>query len=328
MTAKDLFVNSVISQLPPMLSADSVKAVLHLVLNDYDVSEKSFEIAVRNQNKEAEAIQMFFVTKKIEGLSDKTLSYYQGRINHFLKMCPKSLNDISASDVKYYLAWRGFKDNVSKCTQDNELRVLKSFFGWLSGEGYISSNPCVRINPIKQDKRIKAAFSEIDLERLRQACDNERDLALIDFFYSTGARVSEVAACNISDVHGEEVNIIGKGNKERIVFLNAKAILSLEKYLRTRSDESPALFVSLNNPHERLGKSGIETIFREIGKTAGVSNVHPHRFRRTCATLSLNRGMPIEQVSQMLGHEKIETTTIYARSSKENVKSSHKKYVT
>lgn len=323
----DLIVNDVVAELSDSPTRDDVKNVLHLILNKYDIHEKRTELAVVNQSEEVKAINMFFVTKKIEGLSEKTLEYYEGRIKAFLRFVNKNLCDITSDDIKCYLAYRGYKNNVSKCTLDNELRVLKSFFAWLAGEEYISKNPTSRIRPIKQEKRIKEAFSEIELEKLRQACENSRDLAIIDFLYSTGARVSEVSNSNISDITNDEVRIIGKGNKERVVFLNAKAILSLNNYLQSRKDDNPALFVNLRSPYDRLQQGGIESRIREIGGKAGVQNVHPHRFRRTCATLSLNRGMPIEQVSQMLGHEKIETTTIYARSDKENVKASHKKFV-
>ena len=219
------------------------------------------------------------------------------------------------------------KDKISKTTQDNELRVLKSFFNWCSAEGYICKSPTLNIKPVKQEKRIKQPFSEVELEKIRNAADNIRDKAIIDVLYSTGVRCAELIAMNKEDIDGDEIVVFGKGEKERIVYLNARAKLSLQDYLNSRTDNNDSLFVELRSPHKRLTAGAVETLIRNVGNKAGVKKCHPHRFRRTCATIALNRGMPIEQVSQMLGHAKIETTTIYARSNEENVKNSHKKYV-
>ncbi len=306
---------------------DKVKNSMYIVLNDYDIREKSKELANVDIDLKARAVQMFFVTKKVEGCTDKTLTYYHTVLSKFFSIITKELNKITTDDVRYYIARRATADNLSKTSQDNELRTLKSFFKWCVGDEYITKNPTVTIKPIKKEKKYKKAFSEIEIEKIRQSADNLRDKAIIEVLYSTGVRVSELCQMKKTDIENDEILVFGKGEKERVVFLNAKAIFALENYLTTRNDNHSELFVSLKAPYNPIQKSSVERIVRKLGEKAGVKNVHPHRFRRTAATLALNRGMPIEQVSQMLGHSKIETTTIYARSDLQNVKSSHKKYV-
>lgn len=328
MNEKTQLANEIINMHISMIDSASFRQSLYLVLDRYDIQEKTTEIAVSSESDETKALKMFFVSKKVEGLSDRTLTYYRTVLNTFFTKCKKNLFEVTSDDIKVYLAYRGMKDNVSKVTQDNERRVLRSFYGWLADEDYIPKNPVRAVKSIRKDKIIKKPFSEIDLEKLRrEAAKRKRDIALIDFLYSTGARCEEVSRANIEDINGDEVRLFGKGNKERIAYLNAKAQLSIKEYLEERTDDEKALFVSIRKPYQRMKNGGIEYLVREIGKEAGVENTHPHRFRRTCATMALIRGMPLEEVSQMLGHEDIETTTIYARSDKQNVKSSHRKYV-
>ncbi len=215
---------------------------------------------------------------------------------------------------------------MSKTSQDNELRVLKSFFKWCSGEEYISRNPTENIKAIKKEKRIKRPFSETELELIREKAGNKRDRAIVEVLYSTGVRLSELCGMDINDITNDEIVVFGKGEKERTVYLNARARIAISEYLKTRTDDETALFIG-RTTKKRLNKGGVEHMIRELGKNAGVPNCHPHRFRRTAGTIALNRGMPIEQVQQMLGHEDIATTTIYARSEERNVKASHGKYV-
>lgn len=299
---------------------------LRIILNDYDIERKSTELVVVSENK-AKALQMFFVTKKVEGCSDKTIQYYSYVLRRFFSDIACDLDRVTADQIRYYIAIRSQRDGLSKVTQDNELRVLKSFFGWCTAEEYISKNPTLNVKAIKQDKRIKKPFSEVDLEKIRKAAETKRDKAIVETLYSTGCRVSELCGMNRNDINSDEIIVFGKGGKERVCYLNAKARLALADYIESRTDNDAALFVSEDKPHTRLKKSSIEILIRKIGKSAGVENCHPHRFRRTAATVALNRGMPIDQVQQMLGHAIIGTTTIYARSDSENVKASHKKYV-
>ena len=342
MTTSSEIVNRVANRLDGLMSIeqiDNVKSNLYIVLSDYDFNEKTTALAISEDDKKQKAIQMFFVSKKMEGCTDKTLTYYATILKKFFSVITVQLDEITADDIRFYLAKMSMEKRLSKVSQDNELRVLKSFFKWCFGEGYISKIPTLNIKSIKQEKRIKKAFTETQVELLRQSAQKvknnsptekmkaARNIAMIDMLFSTGVRVSELVGMNISDIQNDEIIVFGKGEKERTVYLNAKAKLSIEQYLALRNYSEDALFTSTKSPYTRLKAGSVETIIREIGEKAGVKNTHPHRFRRTAATLALNRGMPIEQVSQMLGHENIETTTIYARSDKENVKASHKKYV-
>ena len=308
-------------------SIDIIENALHVVLRDYDISEKSTALALVNQDTTTKSIQMFFISKKVEGLSDKSLTYYGYVLRKFFEIIKINLEDISTNDVRYYLAKRQMDNpDISKVTLNNERRVLRSYFSWCQAEDYISKNPMVAIKQIKTPKLVKKAFTEMEMEKMREACESHRERAIIEVLYSTGVRCAELSGIKLSDINGDEILVLGKGNKERIVYLNARALVAVKKLIEDRDYESEYLFCS-ERGHRQLKNSSIQSIVKSIGKRAGVTNVHPHRFRRTAATHALNRGMPIEQVSRMLGHASIETTTIYARSTTENVKESHKKFV-
>lgn len=299
---------------------------LRIVLHDYDIARKSTELAIVSDDNRQKAIQMFIVTKKVEGCTDRTIQYYMHVLRHFFNDMDCRIGEISSDQIRYYLAIRSTRDKLSKTSQDNELRVLKSFFKWCCGEDYITKNPCANIKAVKKEKRIKRPFTETELELIRKAAWTKRDTAIIEVLYSTGMRISELCGMNRQDISGDEATVFGKGEKERIVYLNARARIALQEYLDERGDEHEALFVG-ERTKERISSGGVEQRIRQIGERAGVSKCHPHRFRRTAATIALNRGMPIEQVQQMLGHEEIGTTTIYAKSEQRNVKDSHRKYV-
>lgn len=305
---------------------DKIKNNVIIVLSDYEIKEKCTDVVVQYEDNRIKAINMFFVAKKVEGCTDKTIRYYETVIKKFFCIITEDIQSITPDHIRLYIAKRSI-EGLSKTSQDNELRVLRSFFKYTVGNGYIEKDPTLPIKAIKKEKRIKKPFSEKEMELLRQNAESKRDKALIEVLYSTAARVSEVSGMNIDDISDNEIIVFGKGEKERIVYLNEKAKLLLSQYLSERSDENKALFVTKNKPNRRLSKSAIERAVREIGKRAGVDNVHPHRFRRTTATRALNRGMPIEEISKMLGHESIGTTTIYARSEMKNVKRDHERFI-
>ncbi len=306
-------------------TANKTESILVIKLRGYNVTKAENALMVYDGREDI--VKKFFVAKKVEGMSDKSLIYYRNTIFMLLKFLGKPVQEITPDDLRYYIAIRQMKDKVSNVTVDNERRVFSSFFQWLIDEDYIEKNPMRKIKKIKTEKRIKKPLADEELERIRDACKNPRELALVELFISTGMRVGEMELLNRSDVDFEnnEITVFGKGSKERVVYLNAKAKLRLMQYLQSRIDNDPALFVGLQKPHERLGMGQIEKLMRDLGNNAGIMKVHPHRFRRTSATTALNRGMPIEQVSKMLGHESIETTTIYAIVNQRNVKASHEK---
>lgn len=301
---------------------------LDVILNNYNITQSKNEIVKYDGSQDDEIIKMYFVTKKISGFSDKSVAFYSTVIKQFRKMINKPLGMITTNDVRLFLGKKQVYDHCSPTHLNNMRRILSSLFKWLTAENYIVKNPMLAVDYIKEPKRIKKAFSEIEVERLRENCLDIRDKALLETLLSTGCRIGEVAGMNYEDVDfvSKQISVIGKGNKERIVYLNAKAIFELNRYIRVYQIESGPLFISKRGK-KRLTIGGLSNIINRIGKRAKVNDCHPHRFRRTVATFALNRGMPIEQVQQLLGHEDIKTTTIYAKSDEQSLKEAHRKYV-
>ena len=307
---------------------DKLEAVLDIILYSYKVDQDSHEVMIRDNSNER-ILQQFLSTKLVEGKSKRTISHYRLLIRIMLDFFGKSIKNISTNDLRYYLARYQQDRGVNNNTLDGMRRVFSSFFGWLSDEGYIRNNPCRTVKQIKVEKVIRKPFTDEEREKLRCACREERDLAIIEFLYSTGVRVSEMIGLNRENIRflERETVVLGKGSKERVVYLNASACLHLKRYLETRADKNPALFVSEKAPNDRLTVAAVEAILRGLGQKAGIKKVHPHRYRRTAATNALNRGMPLQEVSIMLGHAKVETTMIYCAVEQESVKYNHKKYL-
>lgn len=276
-----------------------------------------------------ELLKAFLSAKRIEGCSEKSLKYYESTIEAMLGKINLTIREISTDSLRGYLADYQLERGSSKVTIDNMRRIFSSFFGWLEDEDYILKSPVRRIHKIKTDKPIKETFSDESLELLRDACDEVRDLAMIDLLASTGMRVGELVRLNREDInfHERECVVLGKGGSERVVYFDARTKIHLLNYLESRTDENVALFSTLASPHERLQIGGVETRLREIGKRADQNKVHPHKFRRTLATRAIDKGMPIEQVQHLLGHVKIDTTMHYAMVNQANVKNSHRKFI-
>lgn len=271
----------------------------------------------------------FIAAKRLEGCSEKTLKYYGNTVDAMDKGIKKDFRDITTEDLRVYLAEYQSKNNASKVTVDNVRRNLSSFFGWLEDEDYVLKSPVRRIHKLKTTTIVKETYSDEEMEKLRDYCSEIRDLAIIDMLASTGMRVGELVLLNRKDIDFSEREciVLGKGDKERIVYFDAKAKLHLEEYLETREDDNPALFVSLRAPHKRLQIGGVECRLRKIGAELNINKVHPHKFRRTLATMAIDKGMPIEQVQQLLGHQSIDTTLQYAMVNQNNVKESHRKFI-
>ena len=274
-------------------------------------------------------INSFISSKQVEGCSERTIKYYKEIIEKFVNNFDKSIKQISTNEIRSYLS--NYKDNSScgSTTIDNIRRVLSSFFSWLEDEDYIIKSPVRRIHKIKTAVVVKEVLTDENLERLRDECENIRDLSLIELLISTGMRVGELVNLNISSLNFEDRSciVLGKGNKEREVYFDAKTKLHLKEYISKRNDSNEALFVSMKEPHQRLSISGIELIIRTLGINSNINKVHPHKFRRTLATMAIDKGMPVEQVQKLLGHVKIETTMNYALVNQSNVKISHRRYI-
>lgn len=274
-------------------------------------------------------LSMFLNAKKIEGCSERTLSYYKSTVEKLLWSIDESIRKVTTDDIRGYLANYQCRNNCSKTTIDNVRRNISSFFTWLEEEDYIIKSPMRRIHKIKTVKTVKEVISDEEIEKMRDGCRNLRDLAIIDLLYSTGIRIGELVRLDIDDIDFEERECIvfGKGDKERRVYFDAKTKIHLLGYINSRSDTNPALFVTLDAPYNRLKIPGIEIRLRRLGRELGINKVHPHKFRRTMATRAIDKGMPVEQVQKLLGHSQIDTTMHYAIVNQANVKVSHRKFI-
>ena len=304
--------------------AKALEQTLESVLCKY-IEDKPDKDEISSQ----ELLQKFLEAKRIEGCSEKTLTYYQNTINRMLTQIGKEVMHIMTEDLRSYLTDYQKQNDLSRVTIDNVRRILSSFFSWLEDEEYLIKSPIRRIHKVKTTSSIKETYSDEDLEKMRDSCEEKRDLVLIDMLASTGMRVGELVLLNQSDIdfNDRECKVLGKGNKERIVYFDARAKIHLQDYLDSRSDDCEALFVTLKAPHSRLTIGGVESRVREIGKRLNIEKVHPHKFRRTLATRAIDKGMPIEQLQQLLGHKRIDTTLQYAMVKQSNVKLAHKKYI-
>lgn len=305
-----------------------LKAVLLQELQEIEMKECDFD-EKRRTKENYDLLTAFISAKKIEGCSEKTLCYYRKTIERLLLAVEVSVNHITTSDIRQYLSHYQEQHHSSKVTIDNMRRIFSSFFSWLEDEDYIAKSPVRRIHKVKTDSLVKEVLSDEQLEQLRDNCTNKRNLAIIDVLASTGIRVGELVKLNRNDIdfHERQCIVFGKGNKERLVYFNARTKLHLQQYLNERTDKNPALFVSLFSPHSRLTISGVEVCIRKLGQQLDMPKVHPHKFRRTLATMAIDKGMPIEQVQRLLGHVRIDTTLHYAIVNQNNVKLAHKKYL-
>ncbi len=303
-----------------------LKQAMEQVLYRYEVTGKEVKPEEDDSN---DLLEMFIAAKRIEGCSEKTLKYYQTTIDAMVASLGKNVRHILTEDLRTYLTVYQSKNRSSRVTIDNIRRILSSFFSWLEEEDYIIKSPVRRIHKVKTASSIKETYSDEELEKMRDNCAELRDLAMIDILASTGMRVGEMVLLNRADINfaERECIVFGKGDKERIVYFDARAKLHLQEYLDSRTDDNPALFVTLRAPHERIQIGGIEHRLREMGKRLSIQKVHPHKFRRTLATMAIDKGMPIEQLQWLLGHQRIDTTLQYAMVKQSNVKTAHRKYI-
>ena len=305
---------------------------LHEVLTYclYDVTITTNNECTSNvENNNSTLLENFLAAKHVEGCSERSIKYYKSTLQKAITILQKPFNQIETEDLRQYLSNYQKINNASRMTIDNVRRILSTFFTWLEDENYILKSPVRRIHKIKTAKLVKETYSDETLVLLRDNCKTARDLAIIDMLASTGMRVSELVTLNKQDVDfvNRECVVFGKGSKERPVYFDARTKIHLLNYLNERKDNNPALFVSLLEPHNRLQISGVEITLRKLGRSLNIQKVHPHKFRRTLATQAIDKGMPIEQVQRLLGHQKIDTTMEYAMVDQQNVKVSHKKYI-
>ena len=318
---KTEMINQITALMLPFLDNGQLKQ-LHHVLAEVIYEEKT------NKTSE-ECLEGFIAAKKVEGCSEKTLSYYNATVSAMLYRVGKTPLQITTDDLRDYLTHYQEDNRSSKTTIDNIRRILSSFFAWLEDEDIIIKSPVRRIHKVKTMVSIKETYSDEELEQMRDNCVELRDLAIIDMLASTGMRIGEMVLLNRSDINfaERECVVLGKGSKERIVYFDARTKIHLQNYLASRFDNNPALFVSIKSPYSRLKINGIEARLKALGEALGISRVHPHKFRRTLATMAIDKGMPIEQLQRLLGHQRIDTTLQYAMVKQSNVKTAHRKYI-
>ena len=328
---KEKFIETALEQARTVFDTTQCKIIKELLINNLNgldiIPIVTSEESVRKAN--SDLLSAFISAKKIEGSSAKTLTYYENTIVKMFSTIKKPVAEMTTNDIRAYLAEYQEERHLSKVTVDNIRRIFSSFFSWLEDEDLILKSPVRRIHKVRTDTLVKETITDEQLEQLRDNCTEIRDLALIDLLASTGMRVGELVRMNRNDLnfHERQCIVFGKGNKEREVYFNARTKIHLQQYLDSRTDTNPALFVSLSKPNNRLTISGVEVRLRTIGKSIGLNKIHPHKFRRTLATMAIDKGMPIEQVQCILGHVKIDTTLHYAKVNQVNVKMSHRKYI-
>ena len=315
---------NILNEMAEYLNVSQMKKLQEVLLKNL-----SPEPTKRAETSNEEFLKLFLAAKKIEGCSDRTIQYYRTTVEHLLRRIATPIRKMTTEEIRSYLVDYQEDGHCSKVTVDNIRRNISSFFSWLEEEDYILKSPMRRIHKIKTKTVVKEVISDESMERMRDACTEKRDLAIIDLLYSTGIRVGELVRLNIEDVDLEqrECIVFGKGDKERRVYFDAKAKVHLSEYLASRVDDNPALFVTLDAPFSRLKISGVEIRLRTLGRSLLLGRIHPHKFRRTMATRAIDKGMPIEQVQRLLGHVQIDTTMQYAMVNQNNVKISHRKFI-
>lgn len=325
---KDQLITEVQQQMLPYLSNEQLRklrAAMEFCLHGLEITQTDQQ----QEQEQTDATAAFIAAKRIEGCSEKTLTYYRKTIEAMTAAVGKPVQRITTDDIRQYLTTYQMQRKSSKVTIDNIRRILATFYSWLEDEDYIVKSPVRRIHKVKTAKVIKETYTDEALEQMRDNCDSLRDLAIIDLLASSGMRVGELVALNCDDINFNEREcvVFGKGNKERLVYFDARTKIHLQNYLDSRTDGNPALFVTLRAPYNRLQIGGVEMRLRQLGRRLSIPKVHPHKFRRTLATSAIDKGMPIEQVQQLLGHQKIDTTMHYAMVKQQNVKLAHRKYI-
>lgn len=336
------------------LPFEDIKAQITIILSDYEVSKRCTEVAIREEDKNKIFIAMFLASKAAGGRTEKTLHAYKNYLTKIFDSIAKNADEITADDIKLYLAKKLRVDKISKTSVDNERRALSSFYGWMLNNEHITKNPMNKVEIMKYSKPKKKAFSDMEVEKLRDSCITERESMIVEVLLSTWCRVSELCGIRIEEIETDKVIVHGKGEKDRTVFLNAKAQMAIKKYLEKRNDTNPYLLPRskaagdivafakgkkkkyMNRWYESedmidrekcCDKGTVESIVRNLGKRAGVKNTHPHRFRRTGATFALKAGMPFMTVSKLLGHANIAVTQVYLDINDEDLENEHGKYV-
>ena len=325
---KQRIMEEIVQQMLPHLDNAQLQKLQEVLERSLYNCEISGKVTVAEDDSQ-KLIDSFVYAKRIEGCSEKTLKYYRTTIEAMAEAIDKGVRHMQTDDLRAYLTEYQEKHGSSRVTIDNIRRILSSFFSWLEDEDHILKSPVRRIHKVKTATNIKETYTDEELEKMRDNCEEFRDLAIVDMLASTGMRIGEMVLLNKSDINFNEREcvVFGKGDKERVVYFDARTKIHLQNYIDSRSDENPALFVTLRAPYTRITIGGIESRLRKMGKNLEIEKVHPHKFRRTLATMAIDKGMPIEQLQKLLGHKRIDTTLQYAMVKQSNVKHAHRTYI-
>lgn len=329
------FANEFVSKLDGKISDEALRTVLQelqVFASNYDINQRETHV-VPYQSRIPECYKVYMVAKKIEGMSPESMKTYNFYLTDFFEHINRPFEQITTNDIRIYLYETQKRTGISNRTLDGKRLVINTFMDWCWKEGYIPNNPCASIKPIKFEEKPREPLSNMELEIVRDACENYRDKAMIELFYSTGCRLSEMVNLKISDIDftSKEVHLFGKGSKHRTSYLNAKAEYMLKKYFeleRPKDSISDSVFVIFRKPYNGMHKGSIYARVKAIQKRSGIErSLFPHLLRHTMATDALNRGMNVAEVKEILGHEKLDTTMIYAKISHDSVKFNHKRYI-
>lgn len=329
------FANEFVSKLDGKISDEALRTVLQelkVFTSNYDISQRETHV-VPYQNNIPDCYRVYMVAKKIEGMSPESMKTYNFYLTDFFEHINRPFEQVTTNDIRIYLYETQKRTGISNRTLDGKRLVINTFMDWCWKEGYIPNNPCASIKPIKFEEKPREPLSNMELEIVRDACENYRDKAMIELFYSTGCRLSEMVNLKISDIDftSKEVHLFGKGSKHRTSYLNAKAEYMLKKYFeleRPKDSISDSVFVIFRKPYNEMHKGSIYARVKAIQKRSGIErSLFPHLLRHTMATDALNRGMNVAEVKEILGHEKLDTTMIYAKISHDSVKFNHKRYI-
>lgn len=305
-----------------------IKEIIYSILKDYDIVPKTYELMTMDYVNPRE-LKIYLVSRQIDGLSDKTLDNYRKELQKMLGFINKAVKDIKTEDIRLYLYDLKSRGTVSDSTLNTRRSYISAFFTWLNNNNYLDNNPTASISPVKFEKKIKKALTDIEMEKLRIACKNNYERAVLEVLYSTACRVSELVNIKFEDIDLERKEVLiekGKGNKSRITYLNARAIIAIHEYVKNRDYPTIYLFEASRRPHERLSERSIELVCNSLQKRSGI-RIHPHKVRRTTATNLWKKGMPLEEIRKLLGHEDLSTTLIYTAVDNDTVKSDHQKYM-
>lgn len=332
MEPAEKFINNVVRHMETELTVwqlQKLKIVLTMDVSKFRIEESKNEVVIYDESSDLAAYKQYFVSMKLRGLADGTINLAMRTVDRFNRYMRKPFKEVTTNDIRLYIASRDMEHHLSKATLNRERGAICRFYSWLFEEEYIPKNPAKRVEAIKVEKRLKKAFTPIEVELMRNACIKPKEKAVFELLLSTGCRVTELTMLSMEnyDQQSGSITVIGKGNKERRVFVNARAKVAIDNYLKVKPHFTGPIICGLHGVGTRMTANGIQKMVKEIAKRAGVAHAHPHKFRRTAATFAIKQGMEINNVRIFLGHSSISTTQGYIDVSGMDFKQIHERFI-